>query len=205
MDFREDPSLIADTTNPATRLTIAKRLSDEVEVTVSQNLRESGKTTFVVSYFPLTNFEFRGISRDNATLVFGVRHRVTIGGGKSVIERPKPALIAAINMPTDDPIVRATATREIIRLKVGDHFDFLELQRDVDRLREALHAQGYFEARVRTRRIESEDRQSVTIVVPRRSRTAHHGRSPWRRAISQGIQGSRRGVGERRHLRSLPG
>jgi outer membrane protein assembly factor BamA/autotransporter translocation and assembly factor TamB len=163
-DFREDPSLIADETDPAARLTIAKRLSDQVEVTVSQNLRESGKTTVVLSVFPVSNFEIRTLSRDNATLVFGLRHRVTIGGGRAALtERPKPPVISAVTVSSDDPAVKAATTRKQLRLKAGDRFDFLELQRDVDRVREALHAQGYYEARVRTRRTESEDRQSVAI------------------------------------------
>ncbi len=164
LDFREDPSLIANETDPSARLTIAKRLSEQVEVTVSQNLKESGKTTFVVSYFPVNNFEIRSISRDNATLVFGIRHRVTIGGGSyAPVERPKPPVISAVTVLSDDPVVLGAATRSVIRLKAGDRFDFLELQQDVDRLREALHARGYYEVRVRTHRVESEDRQSVAI------------------------------------------
>jgi outer membrane protein insertion porin family len=163
LDFREDPSLIADTTDPAARLTIAKRLSDEVEFTVSQNLRESGKTTFVVSVFPVTNFEIRGISRDNSTLVFGIRHRVTIGSSRSLTERPKPPVVSAVTFDTNDPIVQATLAKNPVHMKAGDRFDFIELQKDVDRLREALHEQGYYEARVRTRRQEAEDRQSVAL------------------------------------------
>ncbi len=204
MDFREDPSLIADTTDPAARLTIAKRLSEEVEVTVSQNLRESGKTTFVVSYFPLTNFEVRGISRDNATLVFGIRHRITIGAGSTVTERPTPPAVLAVTIASDDPIVKAAATPKQIHMKAGDRFDFIELQKDVDRLREALHEQGYYEVRVRTRRIESEDRRSVCDRVPRRSGTTHHDRHSRRGAHGGSAEGSRRRVGQGHRLRPVP-
>ena len=50
-DFRDDPSLIGNNrTDPTTRLTLSKRLSSQVEFTVSQNLRESGNTTFIISY-----------------------------------------------------------------------------------------------------------------------------------------------------------
>ena len=83
-DFREDPTLIGNnSTDPTTRLTVGKRLSDQVEFTVSQNLRENGKATFIVSYFPRRNVELRALSRDSGTVSLGVRHQVTFGGGDS--------------------------------------------------------------------------------------------------------------------------
>ena len=60
-EFREDPSaLLQDQQNLVTRLTLSKRLRDNVEFTLSQNLAENGKTTFLVSYYPLQNLELRG-------------------------------------------------------------------------------------------------------------------------------------------------
>ena len=44
-----------------------------------------------------------------------------------------------------------------IKIEDGDDFDFLKLQKDIDRIREAFNAQGFLEARVRTRRVEAAD------------------------------------------------
>ena len=78
--------------DPTTRLTVSKRLSDQVEFTVSQNLRENGKATFIVSYFPRHNIELRALSRDSGTVSVGVRHQVTFGGGNtSRLRAPRPA------------------------------------------------------------------------------------------------------------------
>ncbi|HJU43700.1 MAG TPA: translocation/assembly module TamB domain-containing protein, partial [Vicinamibacterales bacterium] len=83
-DYTEDPTLIGNNrTDPTTRLTIGKRLSDQVEFTVSQNLRENGKATFVISYFPRRNIELRALSRDSGTVSVGVRHQLTFGAGES--------------------------------------------------------------------------------------------------------------------------
>ena len=83
-DYQEDPTLIGNNrTDPTTRLTVGKRLSDQVEFTVSQNLRENGKATFIVSYFPRRNIEMRALSRDSGTVSLGIRHQVTFGGGES--------------------------------------------------------------------------------------------------------------------------
>ncbi len=164
-DFRDDPSSLgANRQDPTTRLTLAKRLSNQVEFTVSQNLRESGKTTFIISYFATRNIELRALSRDNATASVGLRHQITFGGGqsRSPSERRIKPRVSAISFEGVDPAIEAEARRQI-SLEVGDEFDFLVLQRDVDRLRDRFKAQGYFEARVRTRRMADEDSHTVAL------------------------------------------
>jgi outer membrane protein insertion porin family len=164
-DYQEDPTLIGtNQTDPTTRLTIGKRLSDQVEFTVSQNLRENGKATFVVSYFPRRNIELRALSRDSGTVSLGLRHQLTFGGGESrpPSERRVRPVISGITFPGADPETEAIARAEI-KLESGDDFDFLDLQSDIDRIREAFHELGHLEARVRTRRVESDDVRSVAL------------------------------------------
>ena len=162
-DYQEDPTLVGNNrTDPTTRLTLGKRLSDNVEFTVSQNLRE-GKATIVVSYFPRRNVELRALSRDSGTVSLGIRHQVTFGAGESKApsERRVRPLISAITFSGVDQAI-ASASRALIKIKEGDEFDFLDLQKDIDRIRESFHARGYLEARIRTRRVEAAD-GTVTI------------------------------------------
>ncbi|HYE88336.1 MAG TPA: translocation/assembly module TamB domain-containing protein, partial [Vicinamibacterales bacterium] len=163
-DYVDDPTLIGDQTDPTTRLTVGKRLSDQVEFTVSQNLRENGKATFVISYFPRRNIELRALSRDRGTVSLGVRHQITFGNGTSTppSERRVRPLVTAITVSGVAPPM-AAAVRELINLEVEDEFDFLELQNDIDAIREDFHEQGYLEARIRTRRTESDDARGVAI------------------------------------------
>ncbi len=164
-DYQDDPALIGQAqTDPTTRLTVSKRLSDKVEFTASQNLRENGKATFIISYFPTRTVELRAVSRDTGTLSIGIRHQITFGGGVSTPpseRRIRPA-ISAINLTGLDPR-RADEARRQIKLHVGDAFDFLELQKTVDRISESFHRQGFFEARVRARRVESDDARTVAL------------------------------------------
>ena len=174
-DYQEDPTLIVNNrTDPTTRLTVGKRLSDQVEFTVSQNLRENGKATFIISYFPRRNVELRALSRDSGTISVGVRHEITFGNGtsKPPPERRVRPSIAGVTVSGVDPSSAAVAQQEI-ELGPGDEFDFLKLQQDVDRLREMFHAQGFLEARVRTRRTESDDARTVVIefIISRGPRT----------------------------------
>ena len=103
-------------TDPTTRLTIGKRLSEQVEFTVSQNLRENGKATFVVSYFPRRNIELRALSRDSGTVSLGVRHQVTFGGGERASRRRNAASgrwSARSRFVDVEPAIEAQARAEI--------------------------------------------------------------------------------------------
>jgi hypothetical protein len=51
------PPLISSDANPAQRLTFSKRVFRDVEVVVSQSLRESGDITWVVSWQPVSGLE----------------------------------------------------------------------------------------------------------------------------------------------------
>ncbi|HJU42736.1 MAG TPA: BamA/TamA family outer membrane protein, partial [Vicinamibacterales bacterium] len=118
----------------------------------------------VISYFPRRNIELRALSRDSGTVSIGVRHQLTFGGGESrpPSERRVRPIISGITIAGSDAAIEAVARAEI-KLEAGDEFDFLELQEDVDRVREAFHELGYLEARVRTRREESDDARSVAL------------------------------------------
>ena len=164
-DFRDGDALVgANREDPTTRLTLSKRLSPQVEFTISQNLRESGKTTYIVSYFAKHNVEIRAVSRDNATVSLGVRHQITLGGGstKAPSERRLRPKVSVITFTGVEPAIEQEVRRQI-KLDPGDDFDFLTLQRDVDRVRDGFKAQGYFEARVRTRRIEEPEGGTVAL------------------------------------------
>lgn len=164
-EFREDPSATAqDQTNIVTRLTLTRRLRDNVEFTLSQNLAENGKTTFIVSYYPLTNLELRLVSRDDGTQAVGVRHQITFGGDarpavaapREVVTVSEVRLEGALAPFTEDEL------RPTLRVAAAKPFDYFDWQRDLDGLTARYVERGFFEARVRGRR---EDLSPGTIRV----------------------------------------
>jgi len=161
-EFRADPTLIATETDPATRLTLSKRLRPEVELILSQSLSESGALSAIISYKPLRNVEVRATSRDNVDRSIAVRHEVIFGGsGTTSTVAPQPR-ITAIRM-TGTAGMSAEEIQRGLRLTEGDRFDFHRWQRDIDEIRARYIEQGYYEVRVRAARNESAERSTIEL------------------------------------------
>lgn len=159
-EFRENSgALLQDDANPVTRLTLSKRLRDDVEFTVSQNLAQNGKATFIVSYFPIPSLELRGTSRDDSSTGLGIRHQVTFGAeGRPRRATARPEVrVAGVRFEGDPSPLSVADLRAAIRIREGDAFDYYDWQRDLDAVTARYLERGYFEARVRGRREERAD------------------------------------------------
>jgi outer membrane protein insertion porin family len=162
-EFRADPGLVADITDPSARLTLSKRLRPDVELTLSQSLRESGGLTAVVSYRPRRNIELRAVSRDNRDRWYALRHEITFGGRTTAMDDlGKGAEVAKVTISGNPgrPVEELIASLD---LDPGDSFNFHEWQRDIDRLGKAYHDLGHYEVRVRGTRQASEDGLTVAL------------------------------------------
>jgi outer membrane protein assembly complex protein YaeT len=162
-EFRADPGLIATDIDPATRLTLSKRLRSDVEVTLSQSLRESGALSAIVSYKPRRNVELRFISRDNLDRAVALRHEITFGGAPTAqTTRPPQPEVSAITF-SDTLILPEAELRALLKLDVGDAFDFYSWQRDIDRIRDEYQDRNYYEVRIRGTRQPSEDGSTLAL------------------------------------------
>lgn len=183
-EFREDPGLVQqDIEDPTTRLTLSKRIRDNVEFTVSQNLRESGRATFLVSYFPIGNFELRAVSRDDSSFGFGFRHQVVFGGAdtSSAVVVPRTEVqVARVGFEGDLAPLTERELGEMTRIRAGEPFSFYDWQRDLDHLTATYVDRGHFEARVRGRRVDRPD-GSIEVVYA-------VSRGPATRVVVEGAQ-----------------
>lgn len=163
-EFRADPGLIATETDPSTRLTLSKRLRPDVELILSQSLRESGGLSAIISYKPRRHIELRAVSRDNVDRAVALRHEITFGGGgtgDTAASSVQPRVSATtISGEPGRPVDELSA---LLELKREDRFDFHKWQQDIDRLREEYHEQNFYEVRVRGTRQVSEDGQTVAL------------------------------------------
>lgn len=163
-EFRADPGLIATETDPATRLTIAKRLRPDVELILSQSLRESGGLSAVVSYKPRRNIEVRVASRDNLDRSVALRHEITFGGAGAAAGASAPAgpEVSSVTI-TGNPQRPVEELIALLGLDPGEPFNFHEWQEDVDRLRETYHGRQHYEVVVRGIRRPSDDEKTVAL------------------------------------------
>ena len=76
-DIFDDPTLVAGDVNPASRLTIGKRLGDRVELAFSQNLTESG-FTWSTTYRGPYGFSVRALLLDDQSRSVRVQARAPL-------------------------------------------------------------------------------------------------------------------------------
>ena len=158
--IRLDSSLVASETNPGTRLTVGKNLSSQVQLVVSQNLRESGLLTWIVEYLPRRNIELRLVLDDEHDRAYEFRHALSFGGrpraGAATTPRRREKRVGTVGFTGDLGLPEAKLRRQL-RLDAGDRFDFYRWQQDRDSIERLYADTGYLESRVRPRRVEGTD------------------------------------------------
>lgn len=158
--LRSQPSLIAGEVDPSSRLTLSRSVSRYVEVVVSQDLRESGDLTWIVTVLPRRGLEARAVSRDDRSRSYEVRHDVSFGRSpptpRMLVTTPATRVerVTAVRFGGSPGVAEQELAR-LLRLGRGDSFDFYLWQSDRDRLRRFYLDRGYLEARVTARRIDS--------------------------------------------------
>ena len=163
-DVLFDPSLVATETDPGARLTFGKQVSRDLRLIFSQNLRENGALTWIVSYTPLRSVELRWVLRDNKDQSYEFRHDISFGGGPP-LAAPTPSVT---KRRTEDQRVRSVrftgnpgfSKRELldqIQVSVGDRFDFYRWDEDRDRLERFYHQRGFRQVRIRSTRFAVAD------------------------------------------------
>ena len=157
--------LLGTNSDPGARLTLAKNLSREVELIVSQSLSNTGDITWIAIYRPVRRVEFRATTDDNNQETYEFRHEVQFGGDPAAAtrsaSRPPDPRIAAIHIDGEPGLPNADLLNAL-RLDVGDRFNYFDWQRDRDRLAALYHERGYFEARIAAQR-QDDGPESVAL------------------------------------------
>ena len=163
-DVLFDPSLVATETDPRSRLTFGKQVSRDLTLIFSQNLKQNGALTWIVSYTPARSLELRWVLRDDKDQSYEFRHDISFGGGPPPTA-PSPSVT---KRRTEDQRVRSVrftgnpgfSERELldqINVSVGDRFDFYRWDEDRDRLERFYHQRGFRQVRIRSTRFDVAD------------------------------------------------
>jgi autotransporter translocation and assembly factor TamB len=92
---RIDGSLIASKDNPGARLTVGQRLTSNLELTLSQDLKQAQNRSWILDYTPFTNVTIQGIKQDNEQYSAALMHDIRFG--KRSGKEPGPAKKARQN------------------------------------------------------------------------------------------------------------
>ena len=150
-DLFDDPTLVAGDVNPASRLTVGKRVGDRVELAYSQDLAQNG---FIMStsYYAPAGISLRALLLDNQDRSYEFRHEPRFGARPRPARSPDSAPIVDVIRFTGNYGFAESELRGQLRLTEGDRFEFAAWQADRERLRRHYQERGFFESRIRARR-----------------------------------------------------
>lgn len=155
---RRDPADLAAEVDPTSRLTFGKSLGSNLDVTLSQSLRDGDAQTWIIDYLPRRQVALRLVSNDEDLRSYAFRHDLVFGAAPSVRSnagaRADAPRVSIARVQGDLGFPEAQLLN-LLRLEVGDRFDFIDWQADLDRLERFYRDRRRLAARVRANREET--------------------------------------------------
>ena len=147
----EDLDLVSSDVDPATRLTVSKRLGTRFELVLSENLEEN-ESTWIVIYRPVSGYEFRLSSKENTKEAVEFRQEITFGPGVRPRTRVRAATVVQDKIRSvvlaGEPGFSAEQVLAGTKLREGDRFEFRAWLEDRDRIVQYYWDREYYTARV---------------------------------------------------------
>ena len=147
----EDIDLVSSDVDPATRLTVSKRLGTKFELVLSENLEEND-STWIVIYRPISGYEFRLSSRESGMEAIEFRQEITFGPGVATRSRVRAAAVVHDTIRSvsliGDPGFSTAEVLANTKLQPGDRFEFRRWLEDRDRIVQYHWDRQYYTARV---------------------------------------------------------
>ncbi|MFB3903132.1 MAG: translocation/assembly module TamB domain-containing protein [Acidobacteriota bacterium] len=175
---RIEPQLIATESDPGARLTVAEDITKRLQLIYSMNLVDSSDQIYIGEYDVTERFKTRLAHYTNARVSsaqpnenlyrFDFNHRLLLGGGPNTgevrgSERPKPE-IAKVSF-TGHPVLPISVLADKFDVETGQEFDFFEVRKGLDRLREIYKDTNYLEARVRLDHEVQAGKVNITVEI----------------------------------------
>ena len=155
----EDLDLVSSDVDPATRLTVSKRLGTKFELVLSENLEEN-ESTWIVIYRPVSGYEFRLSSSENTKTAIEFRQEITFGPGVSTRTRPRAAAVVQDKVRSVALAGETGFSAEQVlagtKLRQGARFEFRAWLEDRDRIARFYWEREYYTARVVPTRVAAE-------------------------------------------------
>lgn len=142
--------ILASETDPESRFTVGRRLSDKLTVAYSIGMEDAETQLWIIDYQPLRRFWFRAIEEGGEAFTFEIAQRLSfeLGAGTAAGSPTRPRVGSVEVMPLGgDDALPEPATRQI-PLDEGDRYDYWRAEDAAAKLRRRLEQAGYLGARV---------------------------------------------------------
>ena len=169
-NVRIDTSLIAAQENPEARITVGQSVTPDLDLVVSQGLRETDELMLMLSYRPLKNVDLRAVKQDNDAYQFDAMHELRFGlksrdqMGPSYNIEQKESVITKTEFNGDLGIPRIRLMSKLA-LKPGERFDFFLYQEDLERIRDLYLKNDYLEFELDSRKQESGEKVALSYRI----------------------------------------
>jgi hypothetical protein len=167
---RVDGSLIASKDNPGARLTVGQRLTSNLELTLSQDLKNAQDRSWILDYKPFPNVTLQGVNQDNerysAALMYDIRFGKRPGKELPPAKKSpgKPLKVKSIQLNGDTRLPGAEI-RKILKLGRGKTFNYFKFQADLARLRSLYLKNNYPWADIKPKRQEEKGKVTITYTI----------------------------------------
>ncbi|MBS1830137.1 MAG: translocation/assembly module TamB domain-containing protein [Acidobacteria bacterium] len=181
---RIEPSLIASETEPTARLTLGQDFTRQLGLVYSMNLRDSSDQIWIGKYDVTRRFTTRAIRQSDETYRFQFQHDLQFGGRQPETQAQKKRTAQRVSKVTiigDSPFP-AKEVEGWLGIHDGSRYDFFQLRKGMDKIRQKHADKGYLEVRVTNTRQENANQVELNVEVKAgpRIRFAYEGWDPSR-------------------------
>lgn len=169
-DVTIEPLIISAEADPGARLTLRKRLSDEVALTYSVDITSTQDQTLLLDYRIRRNFFLQAFRKDNGSYGGSLRHAIPLWLGPKPAPLDRPAgsirpVLGSVSLEGDPKLPGKTVRRALRRVRPGRPFLYTRLSDAVDRLVKASKERGYLNADIRPAVTRSEDGATADVTI----------------------------------------
>ncbi len=166
-----DTGLSAPDETPEARLTIGENITPNLQLVLTQGLRQSSNRTWMVNYTPWKNISLQGKIKNDEEYGLSLRHRWKMGDKKIKAaqkkKNDKKRLIRTIRniTITGNTGIGENGVRKKLRLKKGKPFDFFALHKGLERLKNTYRRKGYLNVEMDSSRKEEGKYMDIQVNI----------------------------------------
>ncbi len=169
-NVRIDGSLAASKENPETRITIGQKITPNLQLTLSQGLRQTRNRTWLVDFNPITNINLQGTVKNDNQYSAALQHQLQFGLKKDQRDKPplpfkkRKSVVRKIFIKGQTAVPK-WVLRKKLKIKEGKSFDFFKYQEGMDRILALYIKNNYLNVNLEPKREAQEGNRYVDIYL----------------------------------------